>query len=123
MSTKTEAAPTSPLDAIKWILVVALVVVAVGGNAYYGDEPLLYRVIAVVVLGGLAAVIASFTEKGRSFLGLLQDARSEVRRVVWPTKQETAQTTGIVVLVVAFMALLLWGLDWALGSLMSAIIG
>ena len=43
--------------------------------------------------------------------------------MVWPTKQETLQTTGIVVLVVAIMALILWGLDWALGAIISSIIG
>ncbi|MAA60537.1 MAG: preprotein translocase subunit SecE [Pseudomonadales bacterium] len=71
----------------------------------------------------LAALLASFTDKGRAFIALLQDARAEVRRVVWPTKQETAQTTGVVVLVVAIMALLLWLLDLALGKIISSIIG
>ena len=79
--------------------------------------------IGVVVAGILAALVASFTTRGKAFLGLLQDARAEVRRVVWPTKQETLQTTGIVVLVVAIMALILWGLDWALGAIISSIIG
>ena len=96
---------------------------AVVGNSYFDDQPLLYRVIGVVVLGCVAALIASFTIKGRAFVNLLQDARAEVRRVVWPTRQETAQTTGIVVLVVAVMALLLWGLDTLLGFIISGIVG
>ncbi|MGC1509849.1 preprotein translocase subunit SecE [Ketobacter sp. MCCC 1A13808] len=123
MSTSTEQSQSSPANALLWVLVAILVAAAVVGNAYFDDQPLLYRVIGVVVLGCLAALVASFTVRGRAFITLLQDARSEVRRVVWPTKQETAQTTGIVVVVVALMAVLLWLLDMALGSIISGIIG
>ena len=123
MSTSTEAPQSSAADVIKWVFVAILVAAAVVGNAYYDGQPLLYRVIGVVVVGILAAVVASFTVKGQAFLTLLQDARAEVRRVVWPTRQETAQTTGIVVLVVALMALLLWGLDSLLGFIISEIVG
>ena len=123
MSTSTEAPQSSAADVIKWVVVAILVAAAVVGNAYFDDQPLLYRVIGVVVVGILAAVVASFTVKGQAFLTLLQDARAEVRRVVWPTRQETAQTTGIVVLVVALMALLLWGLDSLLGFIISEIVG
>ncbi len=123
MSTSTEAPQSSAADVFKWVLVVILVAAAVVGNSYFDDQPLLYRVIGVVVLGCVAALIASFTIKGRAFVNLLQDARAEVRRVVWPTRQETAQTTGIVVLVVAVMALLLWGLDTLLGFIISGIVG
>ena len=123
MSSKAEESVSSPLDMVKWLVVVALIAGAVVGNAYYDDQPLLYRVIGVLVLGIAAALMAAWTEKGQSFLGLVRDARTEVRRVHWPTRQETMQTTGIVVLVVFLMALLLWGLDWALGSAVSAVIG
>ena len=123
MSTSTEAPQSSAAEVFKWVLVVILVAAAVVGNSYFDDQPLLYRVIGVVVLGCVAALIASFTIKGRAFVNLLQDARAEVRRVVWPTRQETAQTTGIVVLVVAVMALLLWGLDTLLGFIISGIVG
>jgi preprotein translocase subunit SecE len=123
MTTSTEQTKSSPVDVFKWLVVIAVIAGAVVGNAYFDDQPLLYRVVGVVVAGIIAALVASFTDKGRAFIALLQDARAEVRRVVWPTKQETAQTTGIVVLVVAIMALLLWLLDLALGKIISSIIG
>ncbi|MAQ23707.1 MAG: preprotein translocase subunit SecE [Pseudomonadales bacterium] len=123
MTTSTEQSKSSPVDVFKWLVVIAIIAAAVVGNAYFDDQPLLYRVVGVVVAGILAALLASFTDKGRAFIALLQDARAEVRRVVWPTKQETAQTTGVVVLVVAIMALLLWLLDLALGKIISSIIG
>ena len=123
MTTSTEQSKSSPVDVFKWRVVIAIIAAAVVGTAYFDDQPLLYRVVGVVVAGILAALLASFTDKGRAFIALLQDARAEVRRVVWPTKQETAQTTGVVVLVVAIMALLLWLLDLALGKIISSIIG
>ena len=63
------------------------------------------------------------TSKGRSFFVLLKEARVEIRKVVWPTRQETTQTTLIVVAVVLVMALLLWGLDSLLGWLVSMVVG
>ncbi|MBP5143215.1 preprotein translocase subunit SecE, partial [Pseudomonas chlororaphis] len=53
----------------------------------------------------------------------VKEARTEIRKVVWPTRQETTQTTLIVVAVVLVMALLLWGLDSLLGWLVSLIVG
>jgi len=103
--------------------VAALVVVAVVGNQYYSAEPILYRVLAVLAIGVVAAFVALQTSKGRSFAVLLKEARGEIRKVVWPTRQETTQTTLIVVVVVLVMALLLWGLDSLLGWLVSMVVG
>jgi preprotein translocase subunit SecE len=71
----------------------------------------------------VSIVIAGKTLHGAAFLQLLREALVEVRRVVWPTQQETTQTTLIVVGVVFVMALVLWGLDASFGKLMSLIIG
>jgi preprotein translocase subunit SecE len=125
MSTKTgsEAEPSSGLDAIKWVFSLLLVAAAVVGNSYFGEEPFLYRLIGVLILAVLAAVVAAQTIKGKAFTALLKDARAELRRVVWPNRQETLQTTGIVVLFVAFMALVLWLLDMMLGAGISELVG
>ncbi len=122
-NTATETAESSPANVAKWVVVAILIAAAVVGNSYFSQQPVLYRVLGVVLLSVIAALVASQTTKGREFVGLLKDARAEVRRVVWPTKQETAQTTGIVVLVVIFMSLLLWLLDLGLGAAVSSIIG
>ena len=122
-NTAADSSQTSPADIAKWVAVAVLVAVAVVGNSYFSDQPFLYRVLGVLALAIVAAVVAAQTEKGQAFIGLLKDARAEVRRVVWPTRQETAQTTGIVVLVVILMSLLLWGLDTLFGWLVKAIIG
>lgn len=122
MNVKAEA-KDSRFDLVKWLVVAALVVVGVVGNQYFSAEPILYRVLGLIVLGGVAAFLALQTARGQAFAVLLKEARVEIRKVVWPTRQETTQTTLIVVAVVLVMALLLWGLDSLLGWLVSLIVG
>ncbi|MBO3277007.1 preprotein translocase subunit SecE [Pseudomonas schmalbachii] len=122
MNAKAEAGE-SRFDALKWLLVAILVVVGVVANQYYSAQPILYRVIGVLLLAIVAAFVALQTVKGRAFFTLAKDARAEIRKVVWPSRQETTQTTMIVVAVVLVMALLLWGLDSLLGWLVSMIVG
>ncbi|MDQ7915924.1 preprotein translocase subunit SecE [Pseudomonas sp. 102515] len=122
MSIKAEA-KESRFDALKWLVVVVLVAIGVVANHYFAAQSILYRVVGLLVLAAVAAFVALQTTKGQAFFGLLKDARTEIRKVVWPTRQETTQTTLIVVAVVLVMALLLWGLDSLLGWLVSTIVG
>ncbi|MFF7709750.1 preprotein translocase subunit SecE [Pseudomonas sp. NPDC007930] len=122
MTPKAEA-QDSRFDLLKWLVVVVLVVVGVVGNQYFAGTPLLYRVLGLIVIAAVAAYVALQTGKGKSFFVLAKEARTEIRKVVWPTRQETTQTTMIVVAVVLVMALLLWGLDSLLGWLVSLIVG
>ncbi|WP_371369909.1 preprotein translocase subunit SecE [Pseudomonas sp. QL9] len=122
MNAKAEA-KDSRLDVVKWLLVAVVVVVGVVANQYYSAQPLFYRVLGILVLAGVAGFVALQTVKGRAFFTLAKEARAEIRKVVWPTRQETTQTTMIVVAVVLLMALLLWGLDSLLGWLVSMIVG
>jgi preprotein translocase subunit SecE len=122
MNPKAEA-PDSRFDLVKWLVVVLLVVVGVVGNQYYSAQPILYRVLALLVIAAVAAYVGLQTGKGKAFFVLAKEARAEIRKVVWPTRQETTQTTLIVVAVVLVMALLLWGLDSLLGWLVSLIVG
>lgn len=122
MTPKAEA-QGSRFDLLKWLVVVALVIVGVVGNQYYSASPILYRVLALLAIAVVAAFIGLQTAKGKSFFVLVKEARTEIRKVVWPTRQETTQTTLIVVAVVLVMALLLWGLDSLLGWLVSLIVG
>ncbi len=110
-------------DTVKWLLVAVLVAVAVVGNSYFADQSLLYRVLGIVAMALVAGLIALQTEKGASFWTLVKGSRTEIRKVVWPTRQETVQTTMIVVVFVLVVALFLWGLDSLLGWLISLVIG
>jgi preprotein translocase subunit SecE len=120
MSVETTA---SRFDSVKWVVVAILVGVAVVGNSYFADQSLLYRVLGIVALGAVAGLIALQTAKGDAFWTLVKGSRTEIRKVVWPTRQETVQTTVIVLAFVVVVALFLWGLDSLLGWLVSLVIG
>lgn len=122
MNAKTEA-PQSRLDFFKWMLVALIVAGGVLGNSYYSDVSLAYRVPVLVVAALVAVVIAVKTAKGAALWGLLRESVVEVRKVVWPTVQETHQTTLIVIIVVLIMAVILWALDSLLGWVASLILG
>ncbi|MBD3654920.1 MULTISPECIES: preprotein translocase subunit SecE [Marinobacter] len=113
----------SRFDAMKWLVVFVLVAIGVVGNQYFSAESLLYRVLALVVLGLVAAFVAFQTERGRRFAMLLKEARVEIRKVVWPTRPELVQTTVIVVVFVLVVALLLWGMDSLISWLVAGFIG
>ena len=120
MSVETTA---SRFDTVKWIIVFALVAVAVVGNSYFSEESLLYRVLGIVAISVVAGLVALQTAKGAAFWALVKGSRTEIRKVVWPTRQETVQTTMIVVAFVLLVVLILWGLDSLLGWLVSLAIG
>tara|TARA_Y100001934_G_scaffold217908_1_gene258804 strand:+ start:415 stop:732 length:318 start_codon:yes stop_codon:yes gene_type:complete len=89
----------------------------------YADESFLFRVIGVLVTAGISIAIAGQTVKGREVGGFVRESRLELRKVVWPTRKETMQTTGIVLVMVFFVAVLLWILDTFLGWVMSQLLG
>ena len=119
MNASTEEQVTSSFDTLKWGLVLLLLAGAVAGNFIYGEASVLIRAVAVVFAVAVAGLIALQTEKGSNALIFAKEARTEVRKVVWPTRQEAVQTTGIVLVVTLLMSLLLWGLDsflfWLVG--------
>ena len=111
------------LDTVKWALVVAIVAGGIFGNSYYGDQPVLYRVLALVAAALVALWVAAATQRGAELLALIKGSRNEIRKVIWPTRQETTQTTLIVFVFVIIMGLILWALDSVLGWLASLILG
>lgn len=111
------------LDLVKWLVVVLLLGTAVGGNFYFGEMSVLVRAVAVVVTVIVALLIASKTAKGTQFVSFAAESRTEVRKVVWPSRQEATQTTLIVLAATFVMALLLWGLDGIAVRVVSFITG
>lgn len=124
MNTNVQEPSSGALDIIKWLVVFAIVAVGVWGNSQFAnDYSVLERTLAIIPMAVIAGFLALKTVKGAAFYRLIKESRSEIRRVVWPTRQETTQTTFMVVAVVIVMALILWGLDAALNSLVSLVIG
>lgn len=95
-----------------WLLTVVIIAVTAFGNIYFQDQystPI--RVVAIVVLLLISLGVAAMTNQGRKALGFFKDSRTELRKIVWPTRPEATQTTFIVVGVTVFVSLILWGLD------------
>ena len=99
----------------------SLLLLAAGVYGFYAfaDQPLWVRLSGLLVVIGVAVFVALQTVVGRAIWSFATESRSEVRKVVWPTRQETVQTTMIVVVFVLLVALILWGLDSFLGWLVS----
>ncbi len=106
-----------------WLVGLAIIATAVWGNSYYNDLGLLYRVLGVIVLFILGLFVLRFTEFGSLAFETIKQSTTEIRKVVWPNRTETTQTTLIVVGVVIIAALILWGLDSLFSFLMSLILG
>lgn len=121
MSTRVEAASSMP-DVMKWIAASVLFAAGLVGFYYFADQSTLLRVVGLLLAIALSVAIAVQTEKGRFIWDFMRDSRTEVRKVVWPTRQETMQTTLIVMAVVAVMAVILWALDSFLGFLVSLLL-
>jgi preprotein translocase subunit SecE len=116
-------AASNKLDSVKWLLVVALLGAGIVGNSYFSDESLLYRVIAILVIAGIALSISVTTRRGAAAWAMIKGARTEIRKVIWPTRQETTQTTVIVMVAVVVCGLFFWALDSFLGWVASLLLG
>lgn len=121
MAGKADATPSS-MDTVKLAVSAGIVGASLLTFYIFADLALLYRVLVIVAAIVLAAVIALMTEQGRQFAGFMQDARTEVRKMVWPTRIETLQTTAVVLIVVVILALFLWLVDRGLSSLIQLVI-
>jgi len=108
---------------ILWALALTLIFLAVWGNSFYSYVGLLYRVIGVLLILSASLVILRFTEFGNQAFNLITQSFVEVRKVVWPNRTETTQTTFIVAAAVIAASLILWGLDSLFSLAMKAIIG
>ena len=118
----TDAQQTTTIaDKAKLIAAVGLVAVGIWGYYWLGDVTLVLRILAVIagVLAG--AAVAWTSAPGREFGVFAVEAVAEVKKVVWPTRKETVQTTAAVFAFVVVMAVFLWisdkTLEWLLYSL------
>ncbi len=114
---------TNKFDAFKWAAAVILLALLVAGNAYYGNTiALTIRVTIMLVVGIIALLIILTTVKGQLAWQFIKEARVELRKVVWPNKQETLQTTAMIAVLVVITALILWGIDSLYAYIISSMI-
>jgi preprotein translocase subunit SecE len=118
MSTQTADKTAQMLDLIKRIASVIIVIIGIAGFYYFSEWALLHRVIGLIVLVSVAVGVFLTTELGKFLWQFLLESKQEVKRVVWPTYDETLRTTGLVSLMVVVVgiflslldAFLLWGI-------------
>ena len=123
MSKENKEPVSSPLDKLKLALALGLVAAGVAGFYYFSEGSNLYRVLGMLALFALAAGLFVTTTKGQALLSFMRGARTEVRKMVWPTRQEALQTTLIVMVLVIIVGIFLWLVDMFLGWGVSQLIG
>lgn len=121
MNSKIDTVESS-MDTVKLAVALLIAVAAIVAFYMYPEQSALFRVGGLILATGVAVGIALQTVKGRNIWSFFHGAQIEVRKVIWPTRQETVQTTLIVVFVVILVSIILWLLDmflgWTIGSLM-----
>jgi preprotein translocase subunit SecE len=110
-------------DKIKSLVAFLLVVAGVVGYYALHDSAAVLRVLSVLLGVVLAAVVFWTTASGKQFFGFARDSVAEAKRVVWPTRKETIQTTAVVVAFAVVMALFLWAVDASLLLFVNKLMG
>jgi preprotein translocase subunit SecE len=113
----------SALDKVKLALSALILVAGIGGFYYLSDVSQLLRVLGLLVVAGVAVAVAMTSAPGRDLWRFAVDSRTELRKVVWPSRQETMQTTLIVIAVVLVMGVFLWLVDMLLLNVVKALTG
>lgn len=108
-------------DKLKFALALALLAAGLVGFYVLSEQALIFRVLAVLAGFAASLVVVSYSEPGRRFVGFAREAVTETKKVVWPSRKETVQTTGLVFAFVVVMAIFLWltdkSLEWVLYDL------
>ncbi len=110
MNAKTENTG-SGMDVVKLALAVGILIAGVAGFYMFEAQALWVRLLGLLALVGLAVFVVLQTAMGRTVWSFAVEARTEVRKVVWPSRQETLQTLLIIFVVVLITALFLWMID------------
>ena len=102
------------MDNLKLFLALVLLTGGIAGFYYFDDQLPWLRVLGLLTVAGISVFIAAQSAFGRSMLGFVSGAYTEVQRVVWPTRTETVQTTLAVLFIVLLLGIALWLLDMVL---------
>ena len=111
----------SVFNGVKWAVVILLLAGGVVGNQLLQQFSLSLRLIGWIILAGMVLGIAATTASGKKAIAFAREAKTELRQVVWPTRQEVVRIAMMVVILILLVGLVLWGIDslllWAVGWL------
>ena len=113
----------SMADKIKIVAALALLAAGIAGFYYLGDSLMIIRVAAVLAGVAAGSVVFLTSQPGKQFYEYAQESIAETKKVVWPTRKETLQTTGVVSAFVIVMALFLWMVDASLLWVVKKLLG
>ncbi|SDE14336.1 preprotein translocase subunit SecE [Aquimonas voraii] len=118
---QNEAVSTS--DIVKYVIAGLLAVAALAGFYWFSTAPTALRVVGMLVGFGLAIAVFMLSAKGRDTREFFAETRFELRKVVWPTRQETTRTTGLIIVVVIVISLILALFDLVISTGVRALLG
>ena len=110
MDTKADTGST-PLDTLKLVVAGAVLLGGLVGYYYYADIATVIRALGVLVAFGLSVVILLQSTQGKALWRFINASRVELRKVVWPTRDEAIQTTIAVFIFTLIMGVFFWLLD------------
>lgn len=113
MNEQVESSATA-LDVVKLALGILVFAAGIAGFYYLGEQPQVVRWLIVLGAFGAAVAIVSQSQYGRDFWQFFQTSRMELRKVVWPNRQDTLQTTLVVLVFVLVSGVFFWLLDMVL---------
>ena len=109
------------VDPVLWVLALAVLVGSFAANYFWPAFPTYLKAVLWLLVIVVMIALISMTKKGMALFKFSKEARVELRKVHWPTRQETLQTTLMVVVMVVVVGLFLWGVDglfiWGINGL------
>jgi preprotein translocase subunit SecE len=116
MTEQVQESPTA-IDVVKLAAGVAILVAGIAAFYVLSELPIWLRWIIVFAAFTVGALVSLQSHQGKTFWGFVQASRIELRKVVWPQRQETVQVTIVVFAMVLILGFFFWGLDSLLGML------
>ena len=123
MAFKTDTEENTSFDWLKWLVAAFLLLAGLAANYYYASQPWPLRLLGWLLLSGIIGAVVLQTQQGKQVVSFARESRIELRKVFWPTRQETIQTTLFVAAMVVILALILWGVDSVLMGLIGWLTG
>jgi len=123
MTEQAQTGGASALDTLKLVAAIAILVGGIAAFYVFSTYPIALRWVIVLASLGLGMFVALQSAQGRTFAQFVQGSRVELRKIVWPTRQETLQTTLVVVVAILVMGIFFWLLDMLLGYITRTLTG
>ena len=124
MNSKVEQSRSASVgDIAKYALALALVAGGVFAFYWFAQWPTALRALTVAAGVLLGAIVFALTTKGAQTREFLSESRFELRKVVWPTRQEAMRTTWVVMIAVVILSLILAGFDVVIQAAVKLVLG